>query len=155
MYNSYRDLLDALHAAPVTINMLLSGLSQEKALAAKGGDESWSIVEVICHLRDAEEFAVQRATLMKNQDNPDIIPYNQEQLAKDRHYAAQDMQTALLAFIRFRQQHIAVLESLTPEGWERSGNHLETGRITIFNHTLHIACHDAIHCAQISRQLSE
>jgi hypothetical protein len=155
MYNSTQDLLDALRVAPDTLTALLTGVTQEEALAAKGGDEGWSVVEVLCHLRDAEEIAAQRAALMRGQDNPNIKPYNQEQLAVDRNYAAEDMHAALFAFIRFRQQHLAVLESLDADGWERPGNHLEAGRITIFNHTLHMAAHDMVHCAQIARQLSQ
>lgn len=155
MYNSTRDLLDALRATPETLTALLTGVTQEEALAAKGGDEGWSVVEVLCHLRDAEEIAAQRAALMRDRDNPDILPYDQEKLAVERNYAAEDMHAALFAFIRHRQQHLAVLESLDADGWERPGNHREAGRITIFNHTLHMACHDAVHCAQIARQLKE
>lgn len=154
MYDATHDLLDALRATPEVLTTLLTGVTQEEALAARGGDEGWSVVEVLCHLRDAEEYALQRATSMRDQENPDIQPYDQEALAVTRNYAAEDLHAALFAFIRFRQQHLAVLQGLSPEGWERPGNHLEAGHITLFNHSLHMACHDAIHCAQIARQLS-
>ena len=84
MYNSTKDLLDALRATPDTLAALLSGTTQAEALTARGGDEGWSIVEVLCHLRDAEEFSLQRITRMRDQDNPNILPYNQEQLAVER-----------------------------------------------------------------------
>lgn len=106
-YHSPRDLLDALNAAPGTLTALLTGVTQAKALAATGGDEGWSVVEVLCHLRDAEEIAAQRAALMRDHDNPDIAPYNQEQLTADRNDAREDMHAALFAFLRFRRQHIA------------------------------------------------
>jgi len=154
MYDSTQDLLDALRATPDTLTALVTGITQEEALAAKGGDEGWSVVEVLCHLRDAEEFSNKRITLMRDQDDPDIAPYDQEQLAIERNYAADDMHAALFAFIRMRQKNIEILAALTPEGWNRTGNHLEIGQIDIFNHVLHKAAHDAIHCAQISRQLS-
>jgi hypothetical protein len=155
MYDSTKDLLDALKATPDTLTALLTGITQEEALAAKGGDEGWSVVEVLCHLRDAEEFSLRRVTLMRDQDNPDIVPYDQEKLAIERNYAAEDMHAALFAFIRLRQQEIALLEALSEEGWERPGNHLEIGWITIFSHALHKVAHDAVHCAQIARQLSQ
>lgn len=153
MYNTTRDLLDAFKATPETLTLLLAGVSQEQAKAAKGGDEGWSVVEVLCHLRDGEEIGLQRDRLMFEQDNPDIAPYDQEQLAAQRNYAAQDLRQALADFVRLRREHVAFLESLTPEGWMRPGNHLEMGNIDIFNHTLHMVCHDSIHCAQIARQL--
>ena len=153
MYNSIRDMLDAFQATPDVLGNLLEGVTQEQAQSAKGGDEGWSVIEVICHLRDAEEFAPNRNKLMRDQDNPSIIPYDQEQLAKDRRYADQDLRKVLSDFIRLRQEHITLLENLSEDDWHRPGQHPEAGRIEIFDHTLHMVCHDAIHCAQIARQL--
>ena len=155
MYNTTKDMLDALRAAPDTLNRLLAGITQEQARKATGGDENWSVIEVLCHLRDAEEFGLQRDRLMRDCDNPDILPWDQEKLAIERNYAAQELRTVLAEFTAKRQQRIAVLEGLSPAGWERTGKHLQFGAITIFTHTLHMAAHDAIHCAQIARQLSQ
>jgi len=153
MYNSTRDMLDAYRVTLDVLKNLLEDISQEQAQSAKGGDEGWSVIEVICHLRDAEEFALNRNTLMRDQENPNIIPYDQEQLAKDRHYANQDLRQTLSDFIRLRREHIALLENLSEADWHRPGQHPEAGRIEIFDHTLHMVCHDTIHCAQIARQL--
>jgi hypothetical protein len=155
MYNSTQDLLDALRVTSDTLTGLLAGVTQEQARTAKGGDEGWSVVEVLCHLRDAEEHGLQRDTLMRDRDNPDILPWDQEKLALERNYAAQDVRTVLAEFLALRQQRIAVLESLSPAGWKRTGNHPALGTIDIFSHVLHMVSHDAIHCAQIARQLSE
>jgi hypothetical protein len=154
MYNSTQDLLDALRVTSDTLTGLLAGVTQEQAQKAKGGDEGWSVVEVICHLRDAEEYGLQRDTLMRDRENPDILPWDQEKLALERNYAAQEVRAALASFIALRQRRIAVLESLSPEGWKRTGNHPALGTIDIFSHVLHMVSHDAIHCAQIARQLS-
>jgi hypothetical protein len=148
-----QDLLDALRAAPEVLEGLLDGCTQEQANAARGGDEGWSVVEVVCHLRDAEERALERMRLMRDEDNPVITAYNQEAWAKERNYAATDLREALAAFNRFRAQHIAELAQLSPQQWERSGQHEERGNMTISSHTLHMAAHDAIHAAQIARQL--
>lgn len=153
MYNSTKDLLDALRATPDTLEALLAGVNQEQAREARGGDENWSVIEVLCHLRDAEEYGLQRDILMRDRDNPDILPWDQDKLADDRNYTAQELRAVLASFNAKRQQRIAVLEGLPPEGWQRTGNHREIGTITIFSHTLHTVSHDAIHCAQIARQL--
>src|SRR5579884_3777012 len=50
-------------------------------------------------------------------------------------------------------QHIAELAQLSPQQWEQRGQHEEQGEITISSQALHIAAHDAIHAAQIARQL--
>ena len=154
MYDLPRDLIDALKATPEVLTRLLDGVSQAQAAAARGGDEGWSVVEVVCHLRDAEEISLQRMQAMRDHDNPPITGYDQEALARERNYRGQDLREALEGFITFRKQYVADLSSLKASDWDRPGAHNEFGRITILEHTVHHACHDAIHCAQIARQLS-
>jgi hypothetical protein len=90
---------------------------------------------------------------MRNADAPFLPAYDQDVWARERNYAAADLRAALVAFLRFRALHIAELEALPPEAWERPGRHEEQGRITIHAHTLHLVAHDTIHAAQIARQL--
>jgi hypothetical protein len=154
MYDIPKDLLDAFRAAPEVYEALLRDVTQEQAQVARGGDEGWSVVEVICHLRDAEERGLERMRAMRDQDEPLLPWYDQEQWSRDRNYAAADLRAALAAFLRFRAQHIAELAALPPAAWERAGLHEEQGRITITTHTLHLVSHDFIHAAQIARQLT-
>ena len=153
MYNSPQDLIDALRSTPDTLAGLLAGLTQEQAQTARGGDEGWSVVEVLCHLRDAEEIGLERDILMRDHENPDIIPWDQEKLALERNYAAQDVYLVLAEFTTLRRQRLAFLADLSSEGWKRAGKHRELGTIDIFTHVLHMVSHDAIHCAQIARQI--
>lgn len=155
MYNTKQDIINALQATPDILTALLIGVTQDEALAAKDGTEGWSIVDILCHLRDSEEIFTQRIKRMRYENNPNIAAYDQEKLAVERNYKAEDIHAALFTFIRFRQRNIAIIENLDPEGWARSGNHPEFGRITIFTYTQHKVSHDAVHCAQIARQLSE
>lgn len=153
MYDTGRDILDALKAAPDTFRFLLRNVTQEQAMAAKGGDEGWSVVEVMCHLRDAEERSVERVHLMRTENNPSIVSFDQDEWARDRNYAAQDLREALEAYNRFRGQHIEELSALSPQDWERPGLHEEQGDITIANYAMHIVAHDSQHAAQLARQL--
>jgi hypothetical protein len=149
----YSRLLDALRASPEVFEGLLRGVTQEQARAARGGDEQWSVVQVVCHLRDNEQFRLERIRLMRAQDNPYVAAYDQEKLAKDRNYAADDFRTALAAFLRVRSSVVAEFASLTAAEWERTGEHEEQGRITIADQLVRDVTHDAIHAAQIARQL--
>jgi hypothetical protein len=155
MYDLHHDVLDALKSTPETLAGLLSNVTDEQARAAKGGDENWSVVEVMCHLRDAEEISLQRTLAMRDQSEPAIIGYDQEALARERDYRSADLQSALADFTKFRKQHLDVLAALSPSQWNRAGQHNEIGRITIFEMCVHKAAHDAVHCAQIARQLAE
>jgi len=155
MYDQPKDLIDALQATPAILAGLLRRASQEQARAARGGDEGWSVVEVLCHLRDAEERALERMLAMRDQDDPFLAGYDQEQWARERSYRTADLREALDEFTRGRAAYLVALASLDELEWRRTGRHEEQGSITIIGHTLHIVSHDAVHCAQIARQLGE
>ena len=154
MYNTPQDLLDALRAMPDTLQALLHDVTHAQAAVARGGDENWSVVEVVCHLRDAEERALERMRSMRDIPDPKIAGYDQARWAIERNYAATDLGVALSAFLKLRATHVMELGGLSPEQWERTGQHSELGSITISSHTLHIVSHDAVHLAQIARQLN-
>lgn len=154
MYDIPKDLLDAFRAAPTTLEALLRDCTQEQAQAARGGDENWSVVEVVCHLRDAEQRGLERTRAMRDEDDPFLPAFDQEAWARQHHYAAGDLREAFEGFLSLRAQHVADLAALSPAAWERTGQHEEQGRITISAHTLHLVSHDSIHAAQIARQLA-
>ncbi len=154
MYDTAKDLLDAFRATPETLQFLLRGVGDDRARTARGGDENWSVVEVLCHLRDAEERGLERMRAMRDANNPHLSGYDQAQWAIERNYAAAHLGDALSEFLRLRALHIAELEALPVSAWQRTGQHAELQTITIAGHTLHLVSHDAIHLAQIARQLA-
>ena len=153
MYDTAHDLTDALAAAPDALVGALAGVDDDLARRAPGGDEGWSVVEVVCHLRDAEERAAERMRAIRDEDDSRIAGYDQDAWAMERCYAEDDMRSALASFSRHRAAHVAALRALPPDAWGRAGTHEEWGRITIENHTIHIATHDVQHLAQIARAL--
>ncbi len=155
MLDTHKDLLGALRAAPAVFEALLHGCTQQEAQTARGGDEGWSVIEIACHLRDAEERALERTRLMRDETDPVIAAYDQERWAKERNYATADLREALAAFAKLRARHVAVLAALAPDDWERTGQHAERGRITIGNRALLLVCHDLIHAAQMAQSLGK
>ena len=150
MYDTRQDLLDALRACPTVLKALLQDdpLGGTLASAAQG---EWAPVEIVCHLRDAEERALERMRLMRDQNDPFLPGYDQEAWAQERNYARAELSAALAGFTRFRQEHTDELASLPPDRWERPGRHEDVGTITILNHTIHLVCHDLVHLGQLAR----
>jgi hypothetical protein len=154
MYDLHRELIETLAATPETLAGLLRGVDEAQARTATGGDEDWSVIEVLCHLRDADEIGFGRMKAMRDQDHPQIIGFDQDALAREKKYAEADLASALTDFARIRAEYVAALAALTHEQWERTGQHNEIGEITIVANSIHKTYHDAIHCAQIARQLT-
>lgn len=153
MYDLNTDLLDAYYKLPDILSALVSGHSDAELRTARGGDENWSVIEVVCHLRDAEERALERMRAMRDEEHPFLASYDQAAWAMARNYAQSSMSDALAGFLTLRKAHWDALAALSPEQWQRTGQHAEQGQITIFGHTLHMVSHDMVHAAQIARQL--
>jgi hypothetical protein len=153
MYVTTENLVEALRATPHTLTALLRAVTPERARVVRGNAGDWSVLEVVCHLRDVEERALVRMRALRDQEYPRIRGYDPEALAKERRYAAEDLARAVAAFQGFRATHTAELAALRPDEWDRSGIHEEFGELSIHNHTLSLVWHDAIHAAQIGRQL--
>ena len=155
MYDTARDLVDALTAAPDALDGLLAGVDDDLARRARGGDEGWSVVEVVCHLRDAEELAVERVRAIRDEDDPRIAGYDQDAWAVERDYAHDDLRAAAAAFAAHRAEHAAALRALPGDAWARAGMHVAWGRVTIENHAIHMASHDVQHLGQVARALRD
>jgi hypothetical protein len=152
MYDTPKDLIDALRASPVLLNALLEDCTPETARLGSGSPDDWSVIEIVCHMRDATGRALERMRQMRDEENPVIVSYDQEGWVKERNYASADLSEARDAFARFCEQHAAELASLSPVQWKRKARHAELGEIDILTHTIHVVSHDMIHMAQLARK---
>ena len=153
MYDERAELLDVYRSTPVILAALLRGLPPAAARTAADGAD-WSIVEVVAHLGDTEERALERVRHMVREDNPELPGYDEAALAVERCYREMDLGEALQRFTSLRAEQVAELAGLAPEAWTRTGRHQEVGTITVQSLTAHMAAHDAVHLAQIARLLS-
>ncbi len=120
----------------------------------RDGPKGWTVVEVVCHLRDFDGFFQQRAQLMLEQASPQLPAVAQEALAVERDYISQDVHLAYDELIESRRQFIEFFTRLTPEQWERAGTHPTRGHFTMTNAVVQVSFHDAMHIEQITRILN-
>jgi len=153
MTDDQMELLNIYRATPDALRALISKVPDITARATGEGEDAWSIVEIVCHLRDAEAKVLERLKLMLNEEHPFLAAYDQAAVAEDSGYRSQSLDEALAAFLALRQEQTGILERLDANQWARSGQHEEQGRITIQGQTMHIAAHDVVHLAQIGRRI--
>ena len=119
-----------LRQLPNLIDEVIDGLPDE-ALRRRPSPDEWSILEVCCHLRDAAEFEGERVRRLAEEENPTLVPYDQEALARERDYQGDDIRRVRTALRAFWGGLAYQLEGLTDEQWERAGIHPEIGRVTV------------------------
>ena len=153
MTNNQAELLNIYRSTPAVLRALLRNVTDTTTRETGEGEEAWSIVEIVCHLRDAEAKVLERVRLMLAQDNPFLAAYDQAELAKQSGYRNQSLEDALESFIQIREEQMGELEALDAAQWARTGMHEEAGKTSIEDQTMHMAAHDVVHLAQISRRI--
>ena len=139
---------------PVLLHALLHGITRERAMESTDGPDGWSVVEVVCHLRDYEGFFRGRAEQMLAEEHPVLPAYDHEALAIERDYQHEELREALAVLLEERRQSIALFESLRPEQFARTGVHPENGGITVMDSLIQLTNHDITHLDQIARCLN-
>ena len=126
----------------------------DDALAGRPDPRSWSAKEIVCHLRDAEEYLMLRVWMALTLGEPALPPGGeQERWVEDRQYARSDAAEALRAFRRRREESLALFRTLAPADWERGGISQARGRVTVADHAAIMAWHDDNHLDQLRRAL--
>jgi uncharacterized damage-inducible protein DinB len=149
----YAELIEINRATPVILRSLVRGLDREAARRA--GEGEWAVIQVVAHLADAEERAVERVRVMSSEDQPQLFSYDQEERAELRGYLEMDLGEQLSRFARLRAERADALSALDAASWSRIGVHDQYGPITIHALMAHMAKHDAIHLAQVARLVDE
>jgi hypothetical protein len=150
MWGGPDDLVEMLRTTPVLLRSLVRGVDDARARVAPG-EGDWSVVEVAAHLADADEKAIDRIIRMTAENEPVIEGYDQVELAERRGYRQMNLSAVLDRFERLRAERIPLLEPLDAAAWERTGRHTQEGMISLYQLTLHMCRHDAIHLTQIAR----
>ena len=111
---------------------------------------SWTLTEIMCHLRDVEiEVHQARFRAILAGENPFLAGYDTDQWVKERAYAAQDGAAACQAFIRAREETLTLLAGLSRPDWERIGRHSFLGTTTLHELLTMAVSHEQEHWAQI------
>jgi hypothetical protein len=132
---------------------VLADVTPQQARTLRDGAHGWTVLEVVCHLRDFNDIFHDRAKLIRDQDRPNLPAYDHEALAVKGHYNAGDLATAFAALVDSRRAMIDTFKALTPEQWERAGIHPERGVFTMTDAALQVVAHDCDHTEQITRIL--
>ena len=147
------ELIDSLRKTPVLLGALLAGVDEDRA-HARPAEGEWSTVEVIGHLIDAEERALERIAAVLKEENPELPGYDQDALVRDHGYQRQALPAVTDRLLALRAERLEVLSRLTEEQWLRTGVSAGRGVTPLTAITCHMCWHDTNHLAQIANNLS-
>lgn len=134
---------------------ILRNVSVDDARGLRDGTDGWSILEIVCHLRDFDEIFHRRAIMMLKQDHPQLPAFDHEAMAIERAYQAESLAEAYGALQASRARFIAFFEALTPAQWARGGDHPERDSFSMTDALMQVNAHDLDHLEQITRVLAQ
>jgi hypothetical protein len=142
--------LETLVATPAALKKALHGVPR-KLLLFTPAPGKWSILEILCHMRDMEREAyLERYTRILAEPEPRLPDVNGDAFAIERDYRGQKAGDVLRDWTRLRRESLRLLRKAKPEQWRRAGIHETAGRLTIDDLLVrHAVGNDAEHLAQI------
>jgi len=138
-----------------TIGHVLQGVSQEDATTYCDGPGGWTTAEILGHIHDFSVIFYERAVRILNEDNPILIAYDHEQMARDRRYNEQDIQAVYAQIVISFERLAAFYETVQDGEWDRAGLHPEAGPFTLTKSMLQAGTHSALHIEQMTRVLTQ
>jgi uncharacterized damage-inducible protein DinB len=125
-----RQLIEQFEAGGPRLRQAVQGLNQ-KDVTARPGPGNWSILELVLHLSDSDQIAIDRMKRILIEDNPSLL-YADETAYVDKLFShEQTLEDAVTLFEVGRRQFARVLRKLPDDAFERSGTHNRRGKMTV------------------------
>ena len=120
----------------------------------KPADGAWSILEVVCHLADEEEFDFrERVKLTLTSPGTPWPPIDPEGWAIERNYNDGNLNEAVQRFVALRVGSVTWLRSLESPDWNLTYNHPRIGPFPAGDVMAAWVAHDYLHLRQISKRM--
>lgn len=140
--------LDRFRAGSGAIDAALAGITED-ALDRAPNDGGWTARQVAHHLADSEAMAYTRLRRLIADADPVLIQgYDEPRWASRLHYD-RPVEEAIAVVRAVRAASLSLLESLTPEEWDRHGTHSEGGAYSVDRWLEIYAEHPHEHAEQI------
>ena len=145
-----REPLAVIATTPARISAIIRGLSPRQ-VAQRPAPGKWSIREIISHLAETEMVMCCRARWITFEDNPTLVPFDQEKWAKAWPREPEPFSETFERFRLLRRSQVRLFRSASKQDFKRKGFHPERGVVTLRVQLETVAGHDLNHLGQIRR----
>ena len=140
-------ILTTLEECPVRIQAATGKIATAR-LHARSQRESWSINDILAHIRSSSDVWGDSIERMLAEERPVLENIHPRKWIKQTDYPQLDFHKSFKAYAAQRSKLLKILMKLSFDDWSRGA--MIGGRIhTIFTQARRIAKHDSDHCDQI------
>ena len=149
-----RDPLAVMRETPAIIAAILRAAPLDRLRRRPYPDRwTWTPLEIVGHLCDAEIVFAFRIRLILSEDRPTITPMDQDKWVAAQKYNERDPAELLAGFRALREINVRLWEQMRPTDLERMGLHAERGPETLGLMRKMEAGHDLSHLGQLQKYL--
>ena len=144
----HRRLVERLREHACDVFRMTKGLD-ESAFTSRPEADSWSLKELVAHIRRVQQVFASRIETMLSKDNPSLESYSAE---KDPEMAAMlnaDGRLLVEVFLKERHTLAERLEKLAPAEWHRTAGHPEFAHFDVHLQVEFLIHHEANHLYQM------
>ena len=143
----------AVHAATeARLRALVSEAGED--LRTRPAPGEWSVLELLGHFVDAELVSAARVRWILAEDEPDILPYDQDRWVDGLRHNDEDPEDLLALFSALRTANLRLWTTRRQVERARLGIHRERGPESYELTVRLLAGHDRFHMAQIERTIA-
>lgn len=146
------ELVAELARLPERLAALLAGRGEEE-LRHRPAPDAWSAKEIACHLRDVARISHERLFLAATHERPFLPAFDEARLARDADYQNADTSRIVPETRSWREETVALLTELPPEGWQRTAVHEELGEVSVRDMATRMVRHEAEHLRDLAALL--
>ena len=143
----HKQILDKYHSSATSFVEEGAKISAESLSQSKDGE--WSAAFVIHHIADAEiQFGVRYANALC-EENPTIVPFDEEKFPKGLQYSKRSVAVSLDSLAASHAMNYEILKNASDGDWSRISTHPERGAVTLLQLVTLSANHIEGHIAQL------
>jgi len=135
--------------APAMLRLAVAGLT-EAQLDTPYRPDGWTVRQVVHHVADSHLNMYIRLKLALSEENPPFKAYDENRWAAFPDVATVPVTTSLALLDALHERMLAVLRSMTPAQFDRTGNHTENGPTSLDVILALYAWHGAHHVGHVT-----
>ena len=147
-----QQLLEKYHSSAISFVEEGKRISADALNQSKDGE--WSAAFVIHHIADAEiQFGVRYANALC-EDNPTIVPFDEEKFPTGLQYGKRSVAISLQSMAASHAMNYEILKNASDADWGRISTHPQRGPVTLLQLVTLSANHIESHIAQLKSAVS-
>ena len=148
-----KEAIEKIRRLPQQVEDLVAGLSPQE-LTAKPLASEWTVAQNVHHIADSHVNSYVRCKLMATEDNPTLKPYDEGAWALLSDGSSPDLSDSLTLLKALHARWAQFWENLPEDAWQRTGQHPESGPVTLARQLELYVEHGEAHLDQIRRTLA-